>query len=109
MMQLDLDNPGRGVRECPRCKFTMEPLRRSRALDRQEGYLLDTSVGWSPDDHIATAYLFGSVWHFLWRHVVEPLSCKLFGDWRRRRCARLLHRYPESLICPHCDYLLRQK
>jgi hypothetical protein len=108
-MTYDLDNPGRGVRECPRCKFTMERLRHSRVLDRQEGYLLDTSVGWSPDDHIVTASLFGSVWHFLWRHVLEPLSYKLFGDWRKRRYAHIVRAYPESLICPHCGYLLRRR
>ena len=108
-MTYDLSNPQRGVRECPKCRFTMEYLRKSAYLSRNEGYILDSGAGWAPDDHVATSFLFGSLSRFLWRHFVEPISYKLFGEWRNRKRRRILEEYPESLICPHCQFILKRK
>lgn len=108
-MLYDLQNPGRGTRECPKCRFTMEPLRNSAYLDRNEGYMLDSGTRWDPDDHVATSFLFGSLSRFLWRHFIEPIGGKLVGEWRNRAYRRVLSQYPDSLICPHCRYILKRK
>ncbi len=108
-MTYDLGNPGHGLRECPKCRYTMEPLRKSAFLARNEGYMLDSGVGWDADDHVATSFLFGSLSRFLWRHFVEPISHKLFGEWRNRARQRVLREYPDSLVCPHCHYILKRK
>jgi hypothetical protein len=107
-MTYDIDNPGRGTADCPKCRFTMEPLRQSVLLARNEGYMLDSGVGWDPNDNVATSALLGSPSRFLWRHFVEPIANKLFGEWKNRRRRRILELYPASLICPHCHYILKR-
>ena len=37
----DLDHPEQGVRECPKCRHTMEYLRTYNAVRRNEGYMID--------------------------------------------------------------------
>lgn len=105
----NLDEKADGVSECPKCRFSMEPLRRSSQLDLRSGYLLDTGTGWDPDDHVVTSYLFGSLTRFFWRYFLEPLGSKTIGEWRSRRLRRILRDYPRSLICTHCHYVLRRK
>jgi hypothetical protein len=105
----DLDNPYKGVRECPKCRFTMEYLSRSRYLDRDEGYLLDYGVGWDPDDHLVSSFLIGDLWRWLWRTALQPLLCRFFGNLSNRRYRKILRAYPHTLICPHCRYLLKAK
>src|SRR5438874_1501910 len=101
-MTYDFDRPQRGVRECPKCKFTMETLRDSSLRDRQAGYLLDYGVRWDPDDNLFTSYLIGWPLRFFWRHLFEPIGSKLIGAWWNRRYRRILRNYPDTLICPHC-------
>ena len=108
-MPYDLDHPQRGVRECPRCRFTMEYLRNSRLLDSDEGYILDRGVWWDPDDHAATSFLFGDLRRYLWRHFIHPLTSRFFGNIRNRRYQKILRQYPESLICTHCGHVLKRK
>ena len=108
-MRYDFDQPQRGVRECPKCRFTMEYLRHSSLLDRRSGYMLDSSAGWDPDDHGFTASLVGSLIRFFWRQVIEPFGSKLIGDFWNRRYRKIARVYPESLICPHCFYILKRK
>jgi hypothetical protein len=108
-LHYDLDNPQQGIRECPKCRFTMQYLCRSAFLNRNEGYILDRGVGFDPDDHILTSLLLGSWRRFLWRHFIEPLSYQFFGQWRCRYYRRVARRHPGTLICPHCRYLIRQQ
>jgi hypothetical protein len=108
-VKYDLENANCGIRECPKCRYTMEPLRKSVFLDGNEGYLLDNGIGWDPDDNAATSFLLGSPSRFLWRHFVEPIANKLFGEWRNRKRRRVLKDYPGSLICPHCQYIMKRK
>lgn len=108
-MRINFDDPNSGLRECPHCRFSMEYLRNSALLNTDEGYLLDTGTGWDPDDHVATAYLFGSVWRFLWRHFGEPLLGRAISSFRNRRYRRILQEFPCSQICTHCRYLLKRK
>ncbi len=107
-MVYDLDNRQRGLRDCPRCHFPMESLRRNNAQRRNDGYILDTGIGWDPDDHIVTSFLLGNVRRFLWRHFGEPLVYKFLGRWQQRRYDKIVARFPESLFCPHCGYVLKR-
>lgn len=103
-MFYDLDNPQHGG-DCPRCKFPMESLRAHNALRRDGGYLLDTGIGWDPDDHIVSSLLLGSFQRFFWRNVGEPLLFRYAIHIQQRWHARILRRFPASLICTHCGYI----
>ncbi len=99
--------------ECPKCHFSMEPLRSSRVLDRENGYLLDDSLDstmrwWDPDNNVITSLLFGSLWRFLWR-LLEPIGLSKIGSISNRRYRKLLERYPRSLICTHCEYVIKRE
>jgi hypothetical protein len=107
-MAYDLDNPRGGVQDCPKCRHTMEPLRRVNAIPRNEGYLLDDGT----DRNGLTFLLWGwegLIIKLLYRNVLEPLLAKLWGQRRQDRYARILHDYPNSLLCPHCHFLLKRK
>ena len=93
-MSYDFDNVTRGVRECPKCHFTMEHLRHSPFLDANGGYILDKGVRWDPDDHVATSFLFGSLSRFFWRHVGEPVVGQIISSLRNRYYRRILRRHP---------------
>jgi hypothetical protein len=95
--------------ECPKCKFSMEALRDSAVLNAEEGFILDSRGYSDVDDNAITSYLFGSISRFLWRYLIEPLSYKLFGDWKSRRYRKLLAEYPRSLICTHCRYVVKRR
>jgi hypothetical protein len=107
-MPYDLDNPS-GSGECPKCRFTMEPLRHSALLNTDGGYMLDNGVGWDPDDHVVTSTLFGSPSRFLWRHFGEPLIGRLISTIRNRRYQNTLKRFPRTLVCTHCRHLVKRK
>ncbi|MCX6380605.1 MAG: hypothetical protein NT023_14205 [Armatimonadetes bacterium] len=100
----DLDNPEKGVRECPKCRRTMQYLREYNQIRRNEGYMIDDEK-----DHSRTiGFWFGwvaSMLYLFFRNVVQPFSAKHEGEKRQNRYALLLKRYPESLICLHCGYL----
>jgi hypothetical protein len=83
----------------------MEPLRNSAVLDRDYGYSLDSSNRWfDADDNIVTSFLFGSLYRFF-----SPLVSRLFGNRTNRRYQKILAEYPHSLICTHCEYVLKRK
>jgi hypothetical protein len=107
-MPYDLDNPLRGGADCPKCRHTMTYLRQHNAVARNEGYLLDDGT-----DRPFLTYLLwgweGVLLRFLYRQVVEPLGSQLFGRQKQGRYARILRDYPSSLICPHCNHILRRK
>lgn len=107
-MAIDFDNPNRGRRECPRCKFTTEPLRSVRNLNANEGYVL----GGAGDD--ANTFF---IWAFfgwtaaalqrLWIEVIVPVSSKSRGEARKSKYDKILKDFPNSQICPNCKHILR--
>jgi hypothetical protein len=108
-MVYDLSNTGRGIKDCPRCRHTMERLRSRLHLPRNEGYLLD-------DEQEATNFVFlrlfgliGLALRVFYRYTLQPLTSKLVGEIKERKLGRALKEYPESLICPYCNYLLKRK
>ncbi|HZP84307.1 MAG TPA: hypothetical protein VFB21_21875 [Chthonomonadaceae bacterium] len=107
-MPYDLDNPMSGVVDCPKCRHSMTYLRHHNAVARNEGYLLDDGT----DRNYFTYLLWGwegVVLKLIYRNIIEPLGSKFFGKRRQDRYARLLRDYPSSLICTHCQYILRRK
>lgn len=96
-------------RDCPKCMFSMEALRNSPVLNRDYGYSLDSNQWCDPDNHALSSLLFGSITRFLYRNLVAPLANRWIGEWKNRRYRRLLEEYPRSLICTHCEYVLKQK
>lgn len=104
----DLDNTRGGIRDCPKCKHTMTYLHRYNAIERNEGYMID-------DERDGNFLLFlvggwiGLVLKALYRHTLKPLVSKSAGEQRQRRYAKIIQEYPHSLICPHCNHILRQK
>lgn len=108
---LDLDKPLRGVRDCPKCHWTMEFLKAFNAQERDEGFLLDYSDT-NIYDHPVTATLFAGergLMEYLRYHVVTPLLSRWLGRWKQRRYARIVRDFPATLICPHCGHLIRRK
>jgi hypothetical protein len=87
----------------------MARLRSHLSVSRNEGYLLDDGA----ESGDATAFVLfgwtGVVLRFLYRYTLQPLSSKLFGSLNQRRLQRVLKAYPETLICPYCNYLLKRK
>ena len=96
-----------GGLECPKCRFTMEPLRDSNLIDRDEGYLLDTTTS---SDWVLGWYVFGLLDDLIARfvyYVVDPLAAKLWGSRTQKYYRRVLRRFPNALVCPNCRYLVR--
>jgi hypothetical protein len=94
-----------GTQDCPKCQFSMEYLRDSAVLNRDYGYSLDTSGRiWDPDNNIITSYLFGNLFRFF-----SPLFSKLWGNRGNRRFQKILNEYPRSLICTHCEFVIKRK
>jgi hypothetical protein len=105
----DLSNTNRGVRDCPRCRHTMETLRARLHSPRNEGYLLDE--GGEGGSAIAF-WLFGwigLVLRLFYRYTLQPLTSKLAGEMKEKRLARVLRDHPNTLICPYCNHLLKRK
>ena len=105
----DLDNPGRGIRDCPRCQRTMELLKRYNAVRRNEGYAIEED---SPNHSRLMERLFGlSGWllYQFYRHVAQPFAHKRAGEQRQNRYDRILRDHPYTLICPYCGHLLKRK
>lgn len=104
----NLDDTGGGIQDCPKCKHTMNYLRRHNAIQRNEGYLLDDGK----ENNFITYLLWGwmgVLLKFLYRHTLEPLFFKTVGEQRQRRYDAIVREYPNTLICPHCSHILRKK
>lgn len=97
-----------GEQECPKCKFSMERLRDSAVLDMREGYSMNYSVGWDPDENLVTSLLVGWWQRYVWKHTLGPILSKWWGEWKSRRYRKTLREYPRTLICTHCRYLLKR-
>lgn len=94
--------------ECPRCRFSMEPLRDSAVLTAQEGYLLDNRVGGDVDDNLLTSLLFGFWQRYVYRYFVAPLTSRTVGEWKKRHYRKILATHPHSLICTQCRFVLKR-
>ncbi len=108
-MVYDLSSTGKGTRDCPRCRHTMERLRKRLAMPQNAGYVLDDEREGSA---CLTFLLFdwiGLLLMQLYRHTLVPLTSKLIGERRERRLQKILNEYPESLICPYCSHLIKLK
>ena len=99
----------RSTQDCPKCQFSMEPLRNSAVLNRDFGFSLDSASGFDPDNNPVTSLLFGSLSRFLYRNVIGPLGNHWIGERQNRRFRKILDEYPNSLICTHCEYVLKRK
>lgn len=83
----------------------MEYLRDSAVLDRDAGYSINYRVGWwDPDDNIVTSFLFGNLFRFF-----APLVSRLGGNRQNRKFQRILADYPHTLICTHCEHIIKRK
>ena len=105
----NMDATPRGGRDCPKCMFSMEYLRKSAVLNRDGGYIMDSRVGFDPDDNPITSALIGSPSRYLWLHFVEPLVSRIVGNRRSRKYREILRLYPNSLICTHCEHIIKQR
>jgi|GEM_PF-7061227 len=94
--------------ECPKCRFSLEPLRASVVLIAEEGYMLDSRGYTDRDDNIFTSILFGMWERYVYRYFVEPIYSRTIGNIKKSRYRRILAQYPKSLICTHCRYVLRR-
>ena len=108
-MKYEMYDRGRGGMECPKCKFTMEPLRDSAYLNREFGYELDNNTRWNPNGNPVSAYLFGNITAYLWQNFLEPLAFKMWGDRQNKNYRRILQLYPNTLICTHCEYVQKER
>ncbi|MCW3096623.1 MAG: hypothetical protein JWL77_2241 [Chthonomonadaceae bacterium] len=106
---LNLDEQPRGLRDCPRCKFSMEYLRNSAALNRQEGYVLDRSPEPDPYEYSSNSSFLISGISFLWHSTVAPLFAKLRSDRRNRKYQEIVRIFPHTLICTHCEHIIKQR
>jgi hypothetical protein len=94
-----------GYQECPKCRFSMEYLRDSAVLNRDSGYSTSYYWGWwDPDDNIITSFLFGNLLRFF-----SPLFSRLRGNRENRKFQKILDEFPRSVICTHCEYVIKRK
>ena len=105
---LNLDGTQRGLRECPQCRFSMEYLRSSPALDRQAGYVLDNAPEPEPYGYSNSSALIALL-SALWHSTVAPLFGKWHSDRRNRKYQEILRIFPDTLICTHCDHIIKQR
>lgn len=106
---LDLDKRQSGLRECPECRFSMEYLRSSAALNRQEGYVLDRTPEPDGYEYSARSSALISLIGFLWNSTIAPLFAKLRSDRRNRKYQEIVRLFPNSLICTHCEHIIKQR
>ncbi len=107
-MEYDLDNPEEGVRECPKCRHTMQYLKAYNSVRYNEGYMIDDGR----DRTNAVAFWFGTYAALLYRfyrYVAQPFSDKKTGERKQRRLDRILKAYPKSLICLHCHFIWKRR
>ena len=103
------DGTPRGGRECPKCMFSMEYLRNSVVLDREEGYVLDRAP--EPDlfdVNYRTSLLIMGL-SYVWHSTIGALIAKVVGDRRRRKYQEILRLYPHTIICTHCEHIIKQR
>jgi hypothetical protein len=94
--------------ECPKCRFSLEPLRDSPVLTAEEGYLLDSRAHSDADDNIITSLLFGCWERYVYRYFIAPISSRTVGNWKKRRYRKILQTHPHSLICTHCRFVVKR-
>ena len=106
---LDLDDKRPGLRDCPQCRFSMEYLRNSPVLNRQAGYVLDRTP--EPDGYVcySRSSLVISGIGFLWNSTIAPLFAKLRSDRLNRKYREILRLFPNSLVCTHCEHIIKQR
>ncbi len=80
------------TQECPKCMFTMEYLRDSSLLDLDYSVTAVNSIG----------YRDNSGW------LLDLLISRFFAKRRERYFRKILKSYPNSLICPHCEYIMKR-
>ncbi len=85
--------------DCPKCGFTMEYLSDSPLLDRDFDVSTTDGIG-----------AFGRSY----RRTLNTLSLpdlldSLFGRMKNRRFHKTVEEYPRTLICPQCEWLVKQK
>ena len=82
-------------------------LRSSNLVNRNEGYMLD----YGDDSWAMSGCLYGlvetAIAMFVY-YVAIPVGSKLFGDRAQGRYRRVARRFPRSIVCPHCRYLVRE-
>jgi hypothetical protein len=108
-MVYDLSSQATGIRDCPHCRHTMERLKSRLSVTTNEGYLLDSGEGEGEAVAYAALGWSGSFLAGLFRHTLHPLTSKLVGELRTRRLQRILDRFPDSLICRHCNQVIKYK
>ena len=104
----NLDEPQRGLRDCPRCRFSMEYLQSSSALRRQEGYILDRTPDPDPYLYSKSSAIF-ALCSEMWHSLITPLFGKLISDRRNRKYQEIVRLFPNALICTHCAHLIKQR
>ena len=87
----------------------MEYLRTSAALNRQEGYVLDRSPEPDGYEYSSKSSALISVIGFPWNSTVAPLFAKSRSDRRNRKYQAIVRIFPNSIICTHCDHIIKQR
>ena len=83
----------------------MEYLRDSAVLNRDSGFSTSYSARWwDPDDNIVTSFLFGNLFRFF-----SPLFSRQLGNRQNRKFQRILEEFPHSVICTHCEFVIKRK
>ena len=106
-MAYDLSNPNLWIRDCPRCRHTMVPLRNHIAFKRNEGYLAD----YGPGSFLAEGMVLGEIWlalRLFIYHVFQPILSQKIGNRRQRKLQNIFLRFPNALICEQCGMLLKR-
>lgn len=70
---------------------------------------MDGSVGFDPDDTPLTSMLIGRPYRYFLRNFVGPFFSKLQGDRRNRKYQEILRIFPNTLICTHCEHIIKQR
>ena len=108
MAYYDLDDTRPGVRDCPRCKHTMQRLKEYNSIRTNEGYTLDYDN--KPD--WLTYVMFGWFVYLIkmiLKHTIQPLYNQQRGKARQAKFDKIVQRFPNTLICPYCSYIMKRQ
>ncbi len=103
----NLDSDIGYVEDCPKCRHSMQRLAQFNSIRRNEGYIIADDS--SNDDAIIYVRFgwFMLAIRMLVREILVPIMTKLSGDRKQSRYDRILRAFPDSLICTHCRYVIR--
>ncbi|HLK56038.1 MAG TPA: hypothetical protein VKU00_05725 [Chthonomonadaceae bacterium] len=100
-------------KDCPKCQHSMVMLRDYLSIEVNEGYTADDDDdSFRPRSFRPLSIIVRGIAHLtnqFFKNTVAPAAAKRAGDKRRIELKETLRVFPNTLICSHCKFLIRDK